>query len=85
MVTDAWLGQLYWGGKGYAKNNLQFVPTYTKPTTKPCLPVCKNTQIKHEIYLITTGEETNLQEIKIILLFLQNKSDRVRHTLHHNN
>lgn len=42
-------------------------------------------QIRCEIYLITAGEETNLQEIKIIFLFVQNKSARVRHMLNHNN
>ena len=36
-------------------------------------------QMIHEIYLITTGEEMNLQEIKLILLFVQNKPARVRH------
>lgn len=34
-------------------------------------------QMIHDIYLITTWEETNLQEMKLILLFVQNKPARV--------
>lgn len=41
--------------------------------------------IIHEIYLITAGEEKNLQGIKIILLFVQSKSARVKHMLNHSN
>lgn len=36
-------------------------------------------QMTHEIYLITTREEMNIQEIKLILTFVQNQSEPGTH------
>lgn len=87
MVTDAWINQLYWVARDMQKPNTfnLFLHIQNQQQSHVCIYAQMLRQIRCEIYLITAGEETNLQEINIILLFVQNKSARIRHTLNHNN